>query len=96
MRIMASNRGRFDTATGETFQLNGFYMIDEEKFGQIVDENLPELFHGGALGLVYLHLASLDNMQKLPDRVSVRSAEQKQTVPAANCSYIKHMRGYFV
>lgn len=82
--LFVQQGARFDTATGDTFQLNDFYLIDEEKFGQIADENLPELFHSGALGLAYLHLASLGNMQKLSDRVSVRSTKQKQTVPAAN------------
>jgi hypothetical protein len=75
---------RFDTNTGETFQLNDFYLIDEAKFGQIVDAKLPELFRSGALGLGYLHLASLGNMRKLLDRVSARSAAQKQAAPAAN------------
>lgn len=82
--LFVQQGARFDTATGETFQLNDFYLIDEEKFGQIADENLPKLFHSGALGLAYLHLASLGNMQKLSDRVSARSAEQKQAVPAVN------------
>lgn len=75
---------RFDTDTGETFQLNDFYLIDEAKFGQIADAKLPELFRSGALGLGYLHLASLGNMRKLLDRVSARSAAQKQSALAAN------------
>jgi len=65
---------RFDTSTGETFQLNDFYLIDEAKFGQISDEKLPQLFRSGALGLVYLHTASLGNMRKLLDKVAARSA----------------------
>ena len=75
---------RFDTNTGETFQLNDFYLIDETKFGQIADDKLPQLFRSGALGLGYLHLASLGNMRKLLDRVAARSAAQKQAAPAAN------------
>jgi hypothetical protein len=75
---------RFDTNTGETFQLNDFFLIDEAQFGQIADAKLPELFHSSALGLAYLHLASLGNMRKLLDRVSARSAAKKQATPAAN------------
>lgn len=75
---------RFDTDTGETFQLNDFYLIDEAKFGQVADAKLPELFRSGALGLVYLHLASLGNMRKLLDRMSARSATRKQGAAAAN------------
>src|SRR5574340_1122151 len=73
---------RFDTPTGETFQLNDFYLIDEAKFGQVADEKLPGLFRSGALALAYLHLASLGNMRRLLDRVSARSA--RQAVPGQN------------
>ncbi|MFI4938883.1 MAG: SapC family protein [Burkholderiales bacterium] len=63
---------RLGTAAGETFQLNNFYLIDEAKLGQIADDKLPALFRSGALGLVYLHLASLSNMRVLPERASAR------------------------
>jgi len=75
---------RFDTSSGETFQLNDFYLIDEAKFAQLTDDKLPALFRSGALGLVYLHLASLGNMRKLLDLVAARSAAQKQGASTAN------------
>lgn len=75
---------RFDSNTGETFQLNDFYLIDEKKFGQIENAKLPELFRSGALGLVYLHFASMGNMRKLVDRLSARStAPSTVTTPAS-------------
>ena len=80
--LFVQQGARFDTPTGETFQLNDFYLIDEVKFGQIEDAKLPGLFRNGALGLVYLHLASLGNMRKLLDRVSARSAAHKQAALA--------------
>jgi hypothetical protein len=80
--LFVQQGARFDTATGETFQLNDFYLIDEAKFGQIADDKLPGLFRSGALGLGFLHLASLGNMRKLLDRVSARAVEQKQAAPA--------------
>lgn len=82
--LFVQQGARFDTATGETFQLNDFYLVDEAKFGQIADAELPGLFRSGALGLGYLHLASLGNLRKLLDRVSARSAVQKQAAPAEN------------
>ena len=82
--LFVQQGARFDTKDGETFQLNDFYMIDEAKFGQISDDKLPQLFHSGALGLGYLHLASLGNMRRLLDRVAERSAIQKQAAPATN------------
>lgn len=82
--LFVQQGARFDTVAGETFQLNDFYLIDEVKFGQIADDKLPQLFRSGALGLAYLHLASLGNMRKLLDRVSARSVAQRQAVSAAN------------
>jgi hypothetical protein len=82
--LFVQQGARFDTNTGETFQLNDFYVIDEAKFSQIADERLPQLFRSGALGLVYLHLASLGNMRKLVDYLSARSAAKKQAVPSAD------------
>lgn len=83
--LFVQQGARFDTNTGETFQLNDFYLIDEPKFGKIEDAKLPALFRGGALGLAYLHLASLGNLRKLLDRVSARSAARKAAI-AANAS----------
>jgi len=78
--LFVQQGARFDTSTGETFQLNDFYLIDEAKFSQIPDGQLPGLFRSGALGLVYMHLASLGNLRKLLDRVSDRSAAEKSAV----------------
>ena len=80
--LFVQQGARFDTPAGETFQLNDFYLIDEAKFGQVADDKLPQLFRSGALGLAYLHLASLGNMRKLLDRLSARSAPQ--AVPGQN------------
>ena len=77
--LFVQQGARFDTPAGETFQLNDFYLIDEAKFGQLSDAQLPQLFRSGALGLAFLHLASLGNMRKLLDRVSARS-QSKQAI----------------
>lgn len=76
--LFVQQGARFDTPAGETFQLNDFYLIDEAKFGQIADDKLPPLFRSGALGMVYLHLASLGNMRKLLDRLSADSIVPRQ------------------
>lgn len=67
--LFVQQGARFDTPQGQTFQLNDFYLIDESKFGQLSDEHLPALFRSGALGMAYLHLASLGNMRRLLDRI---------------------------
>lgn len=67
--LFVQQGARFDTPNGQTFQLNDFYLIDEVKFGQLTDDKLPALFRSGALGMAYLHLASLGNMRRLLDRI---------------------------
>lgn len=82
--LFVQQGARFDTAGGETFQLNDFYLIDEAKFNQLEDAVLPGLFRSGALGLAYLHLASMGNMRKLLNLVTLRSANKAPEQPAAN------------
>lgn len=60
---------RFDTPSGQSFQLNDFFKIDEQKFAQLPDDKLSTLFRSGALGMVYLHLASLSNLRALLGRI---------------------------
>ncbi|MFA6014568.1 MAG: SapC family protein [Gallionellaceae bacterium] len=79
--LFVQQGARFDTASGETFQLNDFYLIDEAKFRQIPDDKLPALFRSGALGLAFLHLASLANMRKLLDRIAPRLSAEKSNEP---------------
>lgn len=77
--LFVQQGARFDTVAGETFQLNDFYLIDEVKLGQLSDDKLPALFRSGALGMAYLHLASLGNMRKLLDRLAKRVGDKQQS-----------------
>lgn len=70
--LFVEQGARFDTGGGEVLQLNAFYLIDEAKLNMLEDDKLPALFRSGALGLAYLHLASLGNMHALLDRLSVK------------------------
>jgi hypothetical protein len=49
--------------------LNDFYRVDEVKLGQLTDDKIPALFRSGALGMAYLHLASMGNMRRLLERI---------------------------
>ncbi|OGT17742.1 MAG: hypothetical protein A2342_05370, partial [Gallionellales bacterium RIFOXYB12_FULL_54_9] len=68
---------RFAEEDGQTVQLDGIYLIDQEKLQKIADERLPALFHSGALRLIYLHLASLDNVLRLLNKAATRAAEKE-------------------
>jgi hypothetical protein len=76
--LLIQQSARFDTNAGVSFQLNDFYLIDEAKFNQLTDDQVLQLFRSGALGLAYLHLASLSNLRKLLDRVTARTAPQDE------------------
>jgi hypothetical protein len=67
--LFVKQGARFDIPNGEILQLNDFYRIDEVKLGQLSDDKLPALFRSGALGMVYLHLASMGNMRRLLERI---------------------------
>jgi len=54
---------------GREFSIGGFMAIDEQKFQEISDEALSQLFRSGDLGLIYAHLASLKNLQSLVNRI---------------------------
>ncbi len=49
--------------------LKGFYQIDTEKLNKLDDENFLMLAKSGILSLIYFHLASFSNMQKLMNRL---------------------------
>lgn len=81
--IFVPQEANFDTGNGETFALKDFYLIDETKFGALPDEKILQLFKNGAMGLVYLHLASLGNLGKLTERLAARNADQKKAAAEA-------------
>jgi len=49
--------------------LEGLWIIDEEKFNALTDERIVQLQRDGYLGLIYAHLFSLRNVNRLLGRV---------------------------
>jgi len=62
-------------ATGETFQLNDFHAVNEERFLALADEQVLELNRAGYLGWVYAHLMSLGNVHQLFEHFLARKAK---------------------
>jgi hypothetical protein len=50
---------------GRKFLVQGLFSIDENRLGRLGDVNVLDLFRKGYLGLIYAHLASIKNLQKL-------------------------------
>jgi hypothetical protein len=57
---------------GECFQLSGLQVIDEDKLRALDAAAVYELFRHGDMTLIYAHLLSMGNMQRLVERLSKR------------------------
>jgi len=55
---------------GEKLGVSGFRVVDPKRFADLPDETVTEWHRKGWLGLVHLHLASLDRFQDLMRRQS--------------------------
>lgn len=69
--------------SGESLQLNGLYLVNEQKLTALSAEQLKELMTLGYLGLIYTHLLSLNNFNNLMDRMAGRIADDKAKEPAS-------------
>lgn len=59
-------------ADGSSFRLNGLYMVDEKRLQALDKDKAYALFASGELGLIYAHLLSLGNLQRLVERLEGR------------------------
>jgi hypothetical protein len=61
---------------GETFKVEGFLVVDEEKLNALPDAEVIELHRSGMLMLLHAQLVSLGNMRTLVERKALRVAAQ--------------------
>jgi hypothetical protein len=73
----------------ERLTLNGFKVIDEAKLRALPPDTVQELFGSGALGWAHAHLMSLNNVQRLGNRLSERLLAQKAAADAG-AAHTKH------
>ncbi|MBK8187512.1 MAG: SapC family protein [Cellvibrio sp.] len=55
---------------GANISLSGFYVVNREKLKALSNENVLDLFKKDGLELIYAHLASLNNMSALTQKVA--------------------------
>ena len=60
---------------GREFVVNGFQVVSEEKLLKLEATQVQALFTSGELGLVYAHLMSLSNLNRLVDMAVERGKE---------------------
>ncbi len=59
---------------GQSFDLTGFFTVDTAKLSALTPESTYHLFQSGALQIAYLHLSSLDNLDRLVAKHAQRLA----------------------
>ncbi|XOV77485.1 MAG: SapC family protein [Aestuariibacter sp.] len=62
---------------GKQMDIDGVYMVDEEKFNQLSDEDFLSMRKRGMLSAIYTHLLSMRQMNNLMRRKSERMAKEK-------------------
>ena len=66
--LLKTMRAEGTLPDGETFSVDGFQVVDEDKLRALPDAQVLELYRNGMLALIYAHLASLTCLQRLSDR----------------------------
>lgn len=65
--LLIKRNANIRSATGETFQVQDFLAIDEEKFNKLSGDVLESFHQQGFLGWIFAHLMSLNTLTNLFD-----------------------------
>jgi hypothetical protein len=65
-------------------ELGGVYVVSEERLLQLDDAVLPELLRSGAMGLIYTHLVSMRNLDRLSELAQQDAAKSAAAPSAVN------------
>ncbi len=80
--LLIDQHAQGETAGGERFAVQGFRIVDAQKFAALPDAVIADWHKKGWLGLVHLHLTSLNRWRDLLDR-QPSSVEAPVTEPLA-------------
>jgi hypothetical protein len=61
---------------GKSINLNGLYVVNEEKLRQLDEKTAHEFLREGVLGWIYAHLLSLPNIDRLAQRLDQREGTE--------------------
>ena len=75
---------RVETQAGNRFDIGSFLAIDEEKLTALGDAQVLDLFRSGAMGLVFLHLSSLGNLNRLLELLNARETAAAPPEPVTS------------
>jgi len=77
--IQLQKQGK-DGQQGNGINLNGLFVVNEEKLRGLDEKAAKELLAAGAIGWIYAHLLSLANIDRLTRRLEVREAGETASV----------------
>lgn len=63
---------------GKSINLNGLFVVNEEKLRQLDEKTAHEFLREGVLGWIYAHLLSLPNIDRLAQRLDLRESAETQ------------------
>jgi len=63
--LLESRQLNVQLENGKNYSLNGVYVVNEKKFAELKDEDFAELRKRGLLPVIYAHLLSLQQVQKI-------------------------------
>jgi hypothetical protein len=70
--LLVESNAQAQLPDGSTFRLNGLFVVDEKRLQALDKEKAHALFASGELGLIYAHLMSLGNLQRLVEKLGAR------------------------
>ena len=71
-RNISMRKGGPDNQDGHVINLNGLFVVNEEKLRQLDEKTAHEFLREGVLGWIYAHLISMNNLDRLGQRLGER------------------------
>ncbi|HEX7732755.1 MAG TPA: SapC family protein [Rhodanobacter sp.] len=71
-RNVSMRKGAPDSPDGHVINLNGLFVVNEEKLRQLDEKTAQEFLREGVLGWIYAHLISMNNLDRLGQRLGER------------------------
>jgi len=62
--LLKESNARITLGSGEEFQINGIWVVDESRLAALGDDHLLQLARSGELGRIHAHLFSLSNLNQ--------------------------------
>ncbi|WP_426662941.1 SapC family protein [Rhodanobacter aciditrophus] len=78
-RTMSLRKGAPDSQDGHVINLNGLFVVNEEKLRQLDEKTAHEFLREGVLGWIYAHLMSMNNIDRLAQRLDQREQAEAAT-----------------